>query len=276
MDIRTRITLNSGTKIPQLGFGTALIDGGEEATVAVILSAIQAGYRHLDTATIYGSEEAVGKAVRQSGIPREEFFITTKVWNTEVRSETVRQSFEESLERLQMDYVDMYMIHWPVPGKYIKAWLEIEEIVATGRAKTAGVSNFNQRQLKDLFMTSDLIPAVNQCEFHPRFANREIRVFCKAHGIAFQSYRPLGQGAYLGDEALAAIGAQHGKSFAQVILRWNIQKGVIAIPKASSPARIQSNAEIFDFELSADDMLAIDGMNRNRSTTNCTPDCFDF
>ncbi len=274
--LQSTITLNNGVKIPQLGFGTALISNDEGATINVVLQAIEAGYRHLDTAMIYHNEEAVGKAVRQSGIDREEFFITTKLWNEDMRQNRQSEAFEESLEKLQMDYVDMYMIHWPVPQKYIKSWKILEGIYFNKRARVIGVSNFTVNQLEDLHMTSDVIPAVNQCEFHPRFARPVLREYCKKNNIAFEAYKPLGQGVYKDNPVLAEIGEKHGKSFAQVLIRWDLQHGVITIPKSAHEKYIESNLDVFDFELDSEEMAIIDAMDINRSTGTSTADCFDF
>ena len=274
--LQSVITLNNGVKIPQLGFGTALISEDEGKTVDVILQAIEAGYRHLDTAMVYYNEAAVGKAVRQSGIPREEFFITTKMWNEDLRQDRYREAFEESLEKLQMDYVDMYMIHWPVPNKYIKAWKEMEKIYAEKKARVLGVSAFNAFQIEQLLMCSDIVPAVCQVECNPRFARTALRRFCKEKGIMLQAFRPLGQGAYAGDAVLGKIAEKHGKSIPQVIIRWHLQRGVIAIPKSAHADRIRENADVFDFELDTDDMLAIAAMNVERGTCAETSACFDF
>lgn len=274
--IQSTLVLNNGVEIPQLGFGTALISKDEGKTVEVILEAIEAGYRHFDTAMVYYNEGAVGKAVRQSGIPREEFFITTKLWNEDMRQNRMREAFEESLERLGMDYVDMYMIHWPVPLRYVKAWAILSEIYESRRARVIGVSNFLIHHLEDLRQTSDIVPAVNQVEFNPRFMQPELHAYCKRHGIFFEALKPLGQGAYVGDPVLEKIARANGKSFAQVLIRWHLQHGIIAIPKASSRQRIRENCDVFDFELDSQEMSVIDAMHTGRSTSTCTPDCFDF
>lgn len=274
--INSVVTLNNGVQIPQLGFGTALISKDEGKTVDVILQAIEAGYRHLDTAMVYYNEAAVGEAVRQSGIPREEFFITTKMWNEDLRQDRYREAFEESMEKLQMDYVDMYMVHWPVPNKYIKAWKEMEKIYSEKRARVLGLSAFNAFQIDQVLMCADVQPAVLQIECNPRFSRPDLFQYCKEHGIAMQAFKPLGQGAYMGDEVLAEIGKKHGKTVPQVIIRWHLQRGVIAIPKSAHKERIIENANVFDFELDTDDMNRIEAMNINKSTSNNTAACFDF
>ncbi len=274
--LQSCLTLNNGVRIPQLGFGTALISEDEGKTIDVILQAIEAGYRHLDTATVYYNEAAVGKAVKQSGIPREEFFITTKLWNTDMRQDRQMEAFQESLDKLQTDYVDMYLIHWPIPQKYIKSWKVLEKIYAAGKARTIGVSNFTIAQLEDLKTTSDITPAVNQCECHPAFMRKELRDYCEKRGIAFEAFKPLGQGAYVGNAILEEIARKNGKSFAQVLIRWHLQHGTIIIPKATHANYIKANRDVFDFELDSEEMRLIDAMNRERSTGDCTSDCFDF
>ncbi len=275
-EILSCLTLNNGVRIPQLGFGTALISEDEGKTVDVILQAIEAGYRHLDTAMVYYNETAVGKAVRQSGIPREEFFITTKLWNTDMRADRQAEAFAESLERLEMEYVDLYLIHWPVPQKYIKSWRILEEIYRQKKARAIGVSNFTIPLLEDLKQVADVIPAVNQCESHPACMRRELRDYCEKQGIAFEAFKPLGQGAYVGNPVLEEIARKNGKSFAQIIIRWHLQHGIIIIPKATHTEYIQANRDVFDFELDSEEMRMIDSMNKERSTSDCTADCFDF
>jgi diketogulonate reductase-like aldo/keto reductase len=274
--VKSTITLNNGVKIPQLGFGTALISKDQGKTVDVILKAIECGYRHLDTAMIYFNEEAVGKAVKQSRVPRNEFFITTKMWNEDMRKDRFADAFNESLDRLEMDYVDMYMLHWPVPMKYVKSWKAMEKIYETRKVRVIGVSNFNIQHLEDLGTISDIIPAVNQCEFHPRFSQTGLRKYCREHGIACEAYKPLGQGFYAGNEKLEHIAKKYKKTFAQILIRWHLQSGTIAIPKATHDEYIKSNIDVFDFELECQDMLDIDKMDVGRSTNDCTPSCFDF
>lgn len=275
-NIHSTVLLNNGVKIPQLGFGTALISEDEGKTIDVLLQAIEAGYRHLDTATVYYNESAVGKAIKQSKIPREDFFITTKLWNEDMRQNRQMEAFEESMEKLQIDYVDLYLLHWPVPQKYIKSWKTLEKIYETGKARAIGVSNFTIPLLEDLKLTTDITPAVNQCEFHPQFMRTELRGYCQKRGIAFEAFKPLGQGAYVGNPVLEEIAKENGKTFAQILIRWHLQHGIIVIPKASHEDYIKSNMDVFDFELNTEEMNRIDSMNRERSTSDCTADCFDF
>lgn len=270
------VTLNNGVKIPQLGFGTALISDDEQETICVILKAIEAGYRHFDSASKYNTEIPLGKAVKQSKIPREEFFITTKIWNDDVRNDRYDESFEESLHNLQMDYVDLYMIHWPVPNKYVKAWMELLKFYEKKRARALGVSCFTENQIEQILMCSDVIPAVNQVECNPKFAREKLLSYCKQKGIALQACRPLGQGSYLKDETLLEIAKKHEKSVVQIILRWHMQRGVIAIPKSAHEKYIRDNANIFDFELDTDDEMIIERMNREIGTSPYTSECFDF
>ncbi len=274
--LTTTIKLNNGIEIPQIGFGTALISEDESETVEIVLQALEAGYRHLDTAAVYKNETAVGKAIAKSKIPREELFVTTKLWNEDMRCDRMEQAFEESMEKLQLDYIDLYLIHWPVHNMYIKAWCTLEKIYHEKRARAVGVSNFSIRQLEDLRMCSELIPAVNQCEFHPRFMREELRRYCFERGIAFQAYKPLGQGIYVDNSILKEIAQNNNKSFAQVLLRWHLQHGVITIPKSVHKNYIYANADIFDFELTAQEMHTIDRMNIEVGTNDCTADCFNF
>ncbi len=276
-NINSVVTLNNGLKIPQLGFGTALIsEDDEQKTIDVILTAIDAGYRHFDTASKYGSEAALGKAIKQSGIKREDFFITTKIWNDDLRIDRYTDAFYESLEKLQTDYVDMYMIHWPVPNKYVRAYMELLPLYEKKLMHSIGVSCFSENQIEQILMCTDIVPVINQVECNPMFAREALFSYCKSRGIMMQACRPLGQGAYLSDSTLGAIAKKHDKSIVQVILRWHMQRGVIAIPKSAREQYIRSNADIFDFELDTDDEFAIAGMNIERGTSPYTSECFDF
>jgi diketogulonate reductase-like aldo/keto reductase len=275
--ISPSVKSNNGVFIPQIGFGTAWISNDEGKTIDVILKALEAGYRHFDTAANYHNESAVGKAIQQSGIPREDIFIATKIWNDDVRKEWFAAALDESLEKLGMDYVDMYMLHWPVPMKYVKAWKGMEKLYETKKVKSIGVCNFTINQLQELRKISDILPVVNQFEFNPRFAQPELREYCDSNNIACEAFAPLGTGFYVNDVALQNIGEKHGKTFAQVVLRWDIQKGMITIPKASHDEYIYSNIDIFDFELDSQDIAEIDAMDIGRATFEFgTPDCFDF
>ncbi|MDR1288296.1 MAG: aldo/keto reductase [Treponema sp.] len=198
------------------------------------------------------------------------------MWNEDMRKDRFMDAFNESLDRLKMDYVDMYMLHWPVPMKYVKSWKAMEKIYETKKARAIGVSNFNIQQLEDLRAISDIIPAVNQCEFHPFFYQPELRRYCWNHGIACEAYKPLGQGFYLDNEKLAGIARKYDKTITQILIRWHLQSGIIAIPKATHNEYIRANIEVFDFELESQDMFEINAMDTGRSTNDCTPACFDF
>ncbi|MBS6196223.1 MAG: aldo/keto reductase [Clostridiales bacterium] len=246
--------------MPLLGLGVYKSTGPNEVEAA-IASALESGYRLIDTASVYKNEDGVGRAVKASLIPRNELFITTKVWNTAQRIGNVDGAFERSLERLQLDYVDLYLVHWPVPGCYLETWSELEKIYASGKAKAIGVSNFEIHHLEELFQVSGIIPAVNQIEYHPLWNQSELCRYCQERGIAVQAYAPLARGAYFNRDTIIRIGEKYGKTPAQTGLRWMIQKGISVIPKSSNPARIASNADVFDFELNDIEMKAIDALD---------------
>lgn len=260
MTVIPSLTLNTQDKMPMLGLGVYKATGPNEVETAISF-ALESGYRLIDTASVYKNEDGVGRAIKSSSIPREELFITTKVWNTAQRIGNIEGAFERSLERLQMDYVDLYLIHWPVPGCYLETWKSLEKIYESGRAKAIGVSNFEISNLEELFETSGIVPAVNQIEYHPLFNQSELCTYCQERGIAVQAYAPLARGAYLNRDTLIRIGAKYGKSAAQAGLRWMVQKGISVIPKSTHPDRIASNADIFDFELTEIEMKAIDALD---------------
>jgi 2,5-diketo-D-gluconate reductase A len=257
------ITLNDGNTIPQLGFGVFKVD--PDKTSRVVSEAFEVGYRHIDTAKIYGNEEGVGHAIKNSGIDRDELFITTKLWNADQGYDSGLEAFEKSLGRLQLDYVDLYLIHWPAPANdnYVDAWKALEKIRESGRAKSIGVSNFTVEHLTRLLAETDVVPAVNQIELHPEFQQREITAFGREHGIATEAWSPLAHGALLKDPSVQAIADAHGKSLAQVILRWHIQLGNIIFPKSNSRDRIVENFEIFDFELSDSEQESITALEKD-------------
>jgi 2,5-diketo-D-gluconate reductase A len=257
------ITLNDGNTIPQLGFGVFKVE--PDKTSRVVRDALEVGYRHIDTAKIYGNEEGVGHAIKTSGIDRSELFITTKLWNDDQGYESALEAFEKSLGRLQLDYVDLYLIHWPAPANdnYVAAWKALEKIRESGRAKSIGVSNFTVEHLTRLLGETDVVPAVNQIELHPELQQREITAFGREHGIATEAWSPLAQGALLKEPHVQAIADAHGKSLAQVILRWHIQLGNIIFPKSNSRERMQENFDIFDFELSDDEQAAITSLEKD-------------
>jgi diketogulonate reductase-like aldo/keto reductase len=272
------LTLNNGVTIPQLGLGVWQAKDGEEVESAV-RAALKCGYRLIDTAAVYGNEQGVGKAIAESGIPREELFITTKVWNADQGYENTLQAFDASLERLGLDYVDLYLIHWPVPAKdqYVDTWKALEQIYKDGRAKSIGVSNFKPHHLDKLLESAEIIPAVNQIELHPNLPQQETREACDKHGIIVESYSPLGgSNSHLFDnQTLIDIGAKYDKTPAQVILRWHIQNNLVVIPKSVHAERIEQNFDIFDFELEDNDMAAIATLD-NGKRYGSDPDTANF
>ncbi|HEX4816304.1 MAG TPA: aldo/keto reductase [Nonomuraea sp.] len=250
-----------GVQIPQLGFGVWQIPG--DRAEETVRTAIEAGYRHIDTAAAYGNEEDVGRAVRSCGLPREKVFVTTKLWNAD--HGRAERAFDESLARLGLDHVDLFLIHWPVPkqDKYVQAWRALEKIYRDGRARAIGVSNFTVETLTRLMDETDITPSINQIELHPYLQQRDMRAFHEANGILTEAWSPLGQGrGLLGDPALAVLSGKHGKTPAQIVLRWHLQLGNVAIPKSATPARIKENINVFDFILDAEDMAAMGALNR--------------
>jgi 2,5-diketo-D-gluconate reductase A len=251
------IKLNNGVEIPQLGLGVFQVPNAE--TAQAVTTALEAGYRSIDTAKIYDNERGVGEAVRASGLAREELFLTTKLWNDEHGSDATLKALDDSLSRLGTDYVDLYLIHWPVPSqdRYVETWKAFEKIASDGRARAIGVSNFPQRHLQRLLDETGTVPAVNQVELHPDLAQSELRGFHAEHGIATEAWSPLAQGGLLAAESLVALGEKYGKTPAQIILRWHLQIGNIVIPKSVTPERIRGNIDVFDFELADDDLAVI-------------------
>ncbi|MET7758896.1 aldo/keto reductase [Streptomyces sp. NPDC005389] len=260
------VTLNNGVEIPQLGFGVFQVPDDE--TTAAVGHALQAGYRSLDTAAIYGNEAGVGRALAASGVDRDELFVTTKLWNADQGYDSTLRAFDDSLAKLGLDHVDLYLIHWPTPARdlYVDTWRAIEKLVADGRVRAAGVSNFQPAHLKRLLDSSGLVPAVNQIELHPALQQRELRELHAAHSIVTEAWSPLAQGAVLAEPAIADIAARHGKSPAQVVLRWHLQLGNVVIPKSVTPARIRENIDVFDFALSDEEMSALGGLDRGLRT----------
>jgi len=261
--IKDCTTLNNGVKMPWLGLGVWKVTNPDELDFAV-KTAIEAGYASIDTAAVYGNEEGVGKAVRESGIPREQIFITTKLWNAMQRKgyDAVLKAFEESRKRLGLDYIDLYLIHWPVKGKYVESWKALVKLYNDGLVRTIGVSNFLIHHLEDIINETGVVPAVNQVELHPWLNQYELVEFCKKHGIQVEAYSPL-MGGRLGEvKELNIIAEKYGKTPAQIVLRWNLQREIVVIPKSVHRERIIENSQIFDFNLSEEDLQTINSLNR--------------
>ncbi|WP_170006355.1 aldo/keto reductase [Bacillus fonticola] len=272
-NLKSTTTLHNGVEMPWFGLGVFKVEDGQEV-ISSVKAAIEAGYKSIDTAAIYRNEEGVGQAIRESEISRDELFITTKVWNDDQGYESTLQAFEESRKKLGLDVIDLYLIHWPVRGKYKDTWRALETLYKDGKVRAIGVSNFHVHHLEDLMEDAEIVPMVNQVEFHPHLSQRPLRDFCQTHHIQLEAWSPLKQGNLLQDPLLQKIADKYGKSVAQIILRWDLQTGVITIPKSVKAHRISENADIFDFELSPEDLAAIDGLNKNdRVGTN--PDTFD-
>lgn len=262
--LRAGTTLNNGVRMPWLGLGVFQIDSDAE-TAACVRFAIEQGYRSIDTAAIYGNERGVGQAIRDCGVPREQLFITTKLWNAEMRADRAEAAFDESLRRLGLDYVDLYLLHWPIQGKIVASWKVLEKLQRAGRIKAIGVSNHLIRHLEELLAATGIVPAVNQIEFHPYLQSRPLVEFCRGKGIQIEAWGPLMQGgAALQDAALVRIAKAHGKTPAQAILRWQVQGGIVTIPKSVKQPRIIENANVFDFALTAAEMKAIDALDRGQ------------
>jgi 2,5-diketo-D-gluconate reductase A len=258
------LQLNDGNQIPQLGFGVFQIE--PEDTAEAVTRALEIGYRHIDTAEMYGNEREVGEAVRASGLGRDEVFITSKLNNGAHRPDDARHAFEGTLSALGLDHVDLFLIHWPLPtlydGDYVSTWQVLEEFKADGRARSIGVSNFQAEHLERLAAETEVVPAVNQIELHPYFRNREVAAYGEEHGIVTEAWSPIAQGDVLDDPEIVAVAEKLGRTPAPVVLRWHIQHGYIVFPKSVTAERIRENFELFDFELSADDMNTIDSLDR--------------
>ena len=251
------ITLNSGQKIPQLGLGVYKVS--QDIADTLMIQAIEAGYRRIDTAALYDNELEVGSGLRKSGIPREELFVTTKIWNDRQGYANALEAIDESLDRLKLDYIDMLLIHWPKPVQnlYVETWRAFEEVLASGRVKGIGVSNFMPAHLDNLLANSSVVPALNQVELNPGFQQPELRAYNSAHGIATEAWSPIGRNKFADNTVMLGIAGNHGKSVTQVIIRWHIQLGNLVIPKTSNPYRLIENIDVFDFELSHAEMAAI-------------------
>jgi 2,5-diketo-D-gluconate reductase A len=270
------IKLNDGQLIPQLGFGVWQVPS--DVTAKVVGEAIAAGYRSIDTAAVYENEQGVGAAIKQSPVAREQLFITTKLWNSRHGYDEALRSFDKSLSRLGLDYIDLFLIHWPVPrqDRYVEAWRALVELQRQGRVKAIGVSNFNIEHLQRIIDASGVVPVLNQVELHPRFQQLALRQFHAQHSIATEAWSPLGQGQLLQDATISAIAKKHGRSAAQIILRWHLDSGLIAIPKSVTPARIRENFALFDFHLDADDMQKLKALDSTDGRIGPDPETADF
>lgn len=271
MNKNTTIRLNDELEMPIIALG---VWRSHEDTKQAVLSALNNGYRHIDTAAVYGNEEAVGEAIKESGIPRKELFITTKLWNEDIRNRNTREALKTSLEKLGLNYVDLYLIHWPAEG-YVEAYLEMEKLQKEGLVRSIGVSNFRKSHLENLLSKVNVIPSVDQIETNPQFVDEETIQYCIENKIIVEAWSPLGSGACLNDNEINLIADKYHKSTAQIILRWLLQKGIVVLPKSVHENRIIENINLFDFELSEEDMHLIDQLNQHKRT-GPDPDTFDF
>lgn len=263
LSINSRIKMNDGRSIPMLGYGTWQIPDGPEVEECVF-NALQVGYRLIDTAAIYQNEKGVGAGIRKaiaSGIPREDIFVTTKLWNSD--HDDPEKALNDSLKRLGLEYIDLYLIHWPVTGKRINTWRIFENLLKTGKVKSIGVSNFTIKQLQELIEQTSVVPSVNQVEFSPWNYQKELLDFCNNNNIVLEAYSPLTRGRKLNDPTLVSIAKKYGKSPAQIIIRWCLQHNIVLIPKSTDPVKIKENANVYDFDIADDDMGTLDSLNQN-------------
>ena len=274
MNLDSYRTLNNGVQMPCLGFGVWRID--QSQTEAAVRLAIETGYRHIDTAAMYGNEAGVGEAVRACGLPRSSLFVTTKLWNTEARAGKQQEAFEKSIDALGLDYVDLYLLHWPVPG-FVESWMILEEILASGRAKAIGVSNFQIHHLEALLPHAKVVPAVNQVESHPYLAQTELLAYCASKDIACQAWRPLGgrNTPVLDDPVILDLAKKLGKTPAQIVLRWNLQRGMTPLVKSANKERMAENTRLFDFALDDEAMSRLNALDCGKRFGE-DPDNFDF
>ncbi len=261
-NIQGTFKLNNGVEMPYLGLGTFEAGDGDEVKNSV-LHAIDNGYRLIDTASFYKNEKGIGRALKETSVPRNKLFITTKVWNNEQGFDNTLRAYDKSLLRLGVDYVDLYLIHWPVSGKFTQTWKALEKIYNEGRVKAIGISNFLQIHIETLLQTATIVPALNQMEFHPYLMQSALREYCKQNNIVYQAWSPIMRGRIFEIDTLKQLANKYNKNEAQIVLRWDLQHGVATIPKSVHPDRIKNNADIFDFELTANDMAAIDSLDRN-------------
>ncbi len=272
-----KVKLNNGVEIPLAGLGTYKIGLTDDDVYNAVRTALDCGYRHIDTATLYRNEVPVGKAIRESGIPREDVFVTTKLWGTDILSDNIEGAFEGSLRNMGLEYIDLYLVHWPVKGKVGSTWKEMEKIYENGKVRAIGLSNHLIHHMKEVFAVADIAPVVNQMELHPYLVQKDVVDYCKQNNVIVEAWSPLGSSKVplLEDELLNNIGEKYGKSSAQVVLRWNIEKGVIAIPKSSNKKRQAENLDIFNFRLTPEEINQIDSLDRDHRT-GMHPDKIEF
>ncbi|PEJ56490.1 MULTISPECIES: aldo/keto reductase [unclassified Bacillus (in: firmicutes)] len=272
------VKLNNGLEMPIIGLGVFQVEDGQ-VVIDSVKAAIRNGYRSIDTAAIYQNEEGVGQGIKEAleenGLKREDLFITSKVWNADLGYQSTIDAFELSLKKLGLDYLDLYLIHWPVEGKYVESWKALETLYKDGKVKAIGMSNFQIHHLKEVMATAEIMPMVNQVELHPMLSQVELREFLKENSIQVEAWAPLMQGGLFENETLLEIANKHNKSIAQVVLRWHLQNGIVIIPKSIKEHRIQENANLFDFELTQEDMEQINSLNQNHRV-GPDPDNFDF
>lgn len=273
-NLQGTFALHNGVQMPYFGLGVYLSKDGREV-IDAIKWAVECGYRHIDTASIYKNEEGVGEGIKQCGASREDLFVVSKVWNSDQGYDTTLRAFDASLKRLDMEYLDLYLIHWPVSGKYKDTWRALEKLYADGRIRAIGVSNFLQHHLEDLIDGAAVVPMVNQMEFHPFLVQQDLIDYCNNKGIQYEAWSPMMQGKIFEMDEFKQLAKKYGKSIAQIVLRWDLQKGVVTIPKSSKRERIVANADIFDFQLTTEDVQLLDNMHRGQRF-GPDPDNFDF
>lgn len=273
-NINKTVKLKNGIKMPMLGLGTWLASNGQEVENAIRI-ALDVGYRSIDTAAIYGNEKSVGKAIRESDIPREQIFVTSKLWNSDQGFNSTLKAFNNSIRKLNINYLDLYLIHWPVRNKYKESWKALEKLYSEKKVRAIGVSNFHIHHLNDLLKEADIIPTVNQVEFHPYLTQTELKQYCSKYSIQFEAWSPLMQGNFMSVPTIHNLSEKYGKTPAQIILRWDIQHNVVTIPKTIHEDRIKENVNIYDFELTVEDMKKIDSLNKDHRF-GPDPDSFNF
>ncbi|GMK40316.1 putative oxidoreductase YtbE [Paenibacillus sp. CCS19] len=276
--LQSTTTLRNGVKMPWLGLGVFQVEEGD-TLIEAVKSAIKFGYRSIDTAAVYGNEQGVGQAIREAiqetGIDRSELFVTSKVWNADLGYEETLAAFDVTMTKLGLEYLDLYLIHWPKAGKYKEAWRALETLYKQGRVKAIGVSNFHVHHLEDVMAGAEVVPMVDQVEYHPHLSQQPLHEFCKANGIQLEAWSPLKQGQLLNEPTIARLADKYGKSVSQIIIRWDLQNGVVTIPKSVKPHRIAENGSVFDFALSDEDMALLNSLNRDERV-GPDPDNFNF